>query len=215
MSNAIAVYADALARRLAFDPSLARSVRQEVEDHLWEAAEADASVEPLEAQRRAVANFGDPGIIAAQIAAASLAGQARRIGVTVMLVLAGVLVSMTMRVTWYDMTQWALCENAIELGDRLGLIDRAAFLVAVIGGLAGWISSSGRIRLWAIAAGGLLASVACDALLTALRLSGWEFSADFLIPLFSMALEVAFVGILVFHLRRLARRTNEMVLLQD
>jgi hypothetical protein len=46
--------------------------------------------------------------------------------------------------------------------------------------------------------------VICDGLLTALRLSGWEFSADFLVPLFSMALEIAFAGILVFHIRRLA-----------
>ena len=33
----IADYAAALARELAFDVSLSRRVRQEVEDHLWEA----------------------------------------------------------------------------------------------------------------------------------------------------------------------------------
>ena len=207
-SGAISGYAEALAGRLSFDRALQRAVREEIEDHLWQAVAADTSGDPLEAQRRAVANFGDPHVIAAQIAAASLAGQARKVGITVLLVIAGVLLAMMTRLAWYDMTQWGLCESAIELGDTLGLIDRAAFLLAVTGAIAGWASSGGRVRLWAIATGGLIASVICDGLLTALRLSGWDFSVDFLVPLFSMAIEIAFAGILVFHVCRLARRTT-------
>lgn len=206
-SGAISGYAEALAGRLSFDPALARAVREEVEDHLWEAVAADPDGDAREAQRRAVANFGDLKVIAARIAAVSLAGQTRKIGVTVMLVLAGVLLAMTMRVTWYDLTQWGLCESAIELGDKLGLIDRSAFLLAVTGGAAGWAWSRVRLQLWKTATAGLVASVICDGLLTALRLSGWEFSADFLLPIASMAIEIAFAGILVFHIRRLAQRS--------
>jgi hypothetical protein len=206
-SGAIAGYAKALAARLAFDRGLARAVREEVEDHLWQAAAAETAGDPHEAQRRAIANFGDPQVLAAQFAAAALARQARGIGVSVLLVLAGVLLAMTARVTWYELTQWGLRENALELGATLGLVDRCAFLLAAIGGVAGWAWSGGRLRLWALAAGGLVASVVCDGLLTALRLSGWEFSVDFFVPLFSMAAEVACVALLVYQMRVFARRT--------
>jgi hypothetical protein len=66
-------YLDGLSRELDFDRSLARCVRQEVEDHLWEAVAADPTGNLLEAQRRAVANFGDARVIAAQFAVVSLA----------------------------------------------------------------------------------------------------------------------------------------------
>ena len=39
----IAAYAELLAGKLDFNPSLSRRVRQEVQDHLWEAAAADPS----------------------------------------------------------------------------------------------------------------------------------------------------------------------------
>jgi hypothetical protein len=70
---------------------------------------------------------------------------------------------------------------------------------------AAW--SGGRLRLWALAAVGLVASVVCDGMLTALRLSGWGFSVDFLVPLFSMAVEVACVALLVYQIHVFARRT--------
>jgi hypothetical protein len=206
-SDAIAGYAKALAARLAFDRGLARAMREEVEDHLWQAAAAETAGDPHEAQRRAVANFGDPQVLAPQFAAAALARQARGIGVSVLLVLAGVLLAMTARVTWYELTQWGLRETALELSAALGLVDRCAFLLAAIGGVAGWARSGGRLRLWALAAAGLVASVVCDGLLTALRLWGWEFSADFFVPLLSMAAEVACVALLVYQMLVFARRT--------
>jgi hypothetical protein len=72
----ISEYVELLADKLSFDRSLSRYVRQEVEDHLWEAVAADDLGNTPEAQRRAVANFGDPDVIAAQFAAVSLARQA-------------------------------------------------------------------------------------------------------------------------------------------
>ena len=195
----ISAYAESLAARLSFDRSLARRVRQEVEDHLKEAVAADATGDPLEAQRRAIANFGDPRAIAAQFAVASLAGQTRKVGATVVLVIAGVFLAMASRVAWYDLTQWAVCEATRSLRETVGLIDRAAFCFAVLSGFAGWAyvgrsqtpigfdpSYHWQLRrfllLCILAASGLVASVVCDGFLTALRLSGWEFSVNFLIP---------------------------------
>jgi hypothetical protein len=110
-SGVISEYAESLAGRLSFDRSLSRCVRQEVEDHLWEAVAADTTGNPLEAQRRAIANFGDAQVIAAQIAVVSLAKQTKKIGITVILAIAAVFLAMKTRITWYDLTQWALCED--------------------------------------------------------------------------------------------------------
>jgi hypothetical protein len=220
----ISAYAESLAARLSFDGSLARCVRQEVEDHLQQAVAADGTGDPLEAQRRAIANFGDPCVIAAQFAMASLAGQARKAGATVVLVVAGVFLAMASRVAWYDLTQWAVCEATRPLAETIGLIDRAAFCFAVLSGIAGWAyvgrsqtpvafdpSYQQQLRrfllLCTLAAGGLIASVVCDCLLTALRLSGWEFSVDLLVPLLSMAVEIVCASLLVVHIRDIMRRT--------
>jgi hypothetical protein len=227
----IAEYAEALAGKLGFDRSLASRVRQEVEDHLWEAVAADPAGDSLEAQRRAIARFGDPQLIAAQLAAASLAERMRKIGVTVVLVIAGIFVAMKMRVAWYELTDWALCESGQELSETLGMIDRIAFWLALAGGIAGWacislrgaqaafysafrpaFHTSARERarrfflLCSVATGGLIAAVISDGVLTALRLSGWDWSAYFLIPLFTMAIEIACAALLVFHVREAARR---------
>ena len=220
----ISAYAESLAARLSFDRSLARCVRQEVEDHLQQAVAADATGDPLETQRRAIANFGDPCVIAAQFAMASLVGQTRKAGATVVLVIAGVFLAMASRVAWYDLTQWAVCEATRPLGETVGLIDRAAFCFALLSGIAGrayvgrsqtpiafdpsYQRQQSRFLLFCtLAAGGLIASVVCDCLLTGLRLSGWEFSIDFLVPLLSMAIEIVCASLLVIHIRDITRRS--------
>ena len=60
----IADYLELLARELSFDRSLSSCVRQEVEDHLWEAVAADPAGNTPGAQQRAIANFGDARLIA-------------------------------------------------------------------------------------------------------------------------------------------------------
>jgi hypothetical protein len=219
----ISEYAESLAGRLSFDRSLSQCVRQEVEDHLREAVAADASGDVREAERRAIAKFGDPQIIAAQIAAVALARQTRKIGVTILLVIAGVFLAMKIRIGWYELTQWALCEDARALAETVSLIDRSAFWFALVSAVAGWayigsrrrpasFQSSYRRQLYAflllctLAAGGIAASVVCDGVLTALRLSGWEVSVDFLIPIVSMLLEIVCAAVLVYHIRRTAGR---------
>ncbi|HTP62386.1 MAG TPA: hypothetical protein VMJ14_09920 [Burkholderiales bacterium] len=222
-SGVISGYVESLAGKLAFDRSLARCVRQEVEDHLREAVAAGPEGNALEAERRAVANFGDPEAIAAQFALLSLARQSRKAGVAVVLVIGGVFFAMKARIAWFALTQWVLSEEARAVSAYVVAIDRYAFWLSAVVGLAAWVTISrrrapaalhpsyrGQLRrfflLCAIAAGGLLASVICDGVLSAIRLVETELSADFLVPVFSMAIEVACAAVLVFHIRCVARR---------
>jgi hypothetical protein len=104
------------------------------------------------------------------------------------------------------------------------LIDRYAFWLSVIIGLGGWAYIVSRripagfypayrrqlrrfFVLRCAAAAALFVSVFSDGVLTALLLLGTELSAGFLVPVFSMAIEIACVGILVFHIRGITRRT--------
>ena len=48
----------------------------------------------------------------------------------------------------------------------------------------------------------------CDGVLTALRLSGWEWSYHFLIPIFSMVIEIACVTVLVVLIRGITQRVT-------
>jgi hypothetical protein len=58
----ISDYLDSLVGALSFDRPLSGRVRQEVEDHLREAVAADPAGDGPEAERRAIANFGDPRV---------------------------------------------------------------------------------------------------------------------------------------------------------
>ena len=97
----ISEYIETLVDALSFDRSLSGRVRQEVEDHLWEAVAADPRADGPEAEQRAIANFGDPHAIAAQFAVVSLAKQTRRVSAAIILVIAGVFIAMKARVAWY------------------------------------------------------------------------------------------------------------------
>ena len=99
----ISDYLESLVGALSFDRSLSARVRQEAEDHLREAVAADPSGDGPEAERRAIANFGDPHVIAAQFAVVSLAKHTKRVGVAIILVIAGVSIAMKARVAWYAM----------------------------------------------------------------------------------------------------------------
>src|SRR5262249_48784626 len=125
-------YAQALAARLSFDPALSRSVREEVEDHLWEAA-GDGSPE---SQRRAIARFGDPRLIATQIAAAALARQARNIRVMLMLAFGGLFLAMKPRIAWFAFAGFDLCDEQLSLSQLVVTIDRTTFWIAIACGAA-------------------------------------------------------------------------------
>ncbi len=97
----IADYLARLADTLSFDRALSRCVVHEVEDHLREAVAADPARDRLEAERRAIENFGDVRVLAAAFAAVSLARSARNASVAVVLAIAAVLLAMKARIAWY------------------------------------------------------------------------------------------------------------------
>jgi HAAS domain-containing protein len=216
----ISGYLESLAAALSFDRSLAHCVRQEVEDHLRQAVAADPLGNGLEAERRAIAAFGDPQVIAAQFAMVSLAKQTRRVGVATILVIAGVFIAMKARLAWYAAMRCVVGDEIRSVSDMVGLIDRYAFWLAVLIGIAGLAYSGGqripaalhpasrtrlrrRFLLCTAATGALVVSVISDGVLTALRLPGTALSAEFLIPILSMALEIACASVLVYYIRRL------------
>jgi len=223
-SDVITAYVARLACALAFDPSLARCVRREVEDHLWEAVAAHPTGDRLEAERHAVAHFGDPQVLAAQFAAASLAKHARRVGVAAVVMITAVFLVMKARLTWYAVMQCPAVDQMGALGAIVSSIDRYAFWLSVFVGIAGWVYIDSRripvaftreyrgqlsrfVLLCAAAAGALIASVLSDGVLTSLRLVGTRWSLDVLMPLVSMAIEVVCAGGLVVSIHGMTQRT--------
>ena len=217
----IAEYVERLARALEFDPALSRRVRREVEDHLREAAAADPGPD---AERRAVARFGDPRDLAARFAVVSAGKRSRRAGVAAVLVVAAAFAAMKARLAWYGLVDCPVPEGFEAIGRTVASIDRCAFWLAGLAAVAAWRYIDGRrvpsaftaeyrgqlrrFRILGFAAAAALAvSVASDALLTSLRFAGTGWSAAAWVPVLSVAVEIACAGVLVSHLRGAARRT--------
>ena len=140
----ISGYLESRAAALSFDRSLSRRVRQEVEDHLRGAVAADPRGDGIDAEERAIANFGDPQLIAAQFAMVSLAKRTRGAGIAVILVIAGVFITMKARVAWYAAMQCAISDDIRAVSGIVGSIDRYAFWLSVIIGIGGWAYICGR-----------------------------------------------------------------------
>jgi len=221
-TSPIADYAALLARELAFDRGLARRVCCEVEDHLWAAA-GESGEASVEAQRRAIARFGDPRAVAARYVPAALYGRIRRIGIAVLAVIAGAYFAMEGRVVWYGLFHWGVSASLrAAIGQALPVL-RVAFVASVLLGLAGWgygasrdmpraLGPLHRRQLWlaqslcSAAAAAVMVSAAVDLALTALRLAETRWSAQALVPLGLIALEVALAGVLVWLLVGMVRR---------
>jgi hypothetical protein len=221
-------YVERIARELDFDPSLARCVCREVEDHLWQTVAANPAADRQKAELRAVADFGDSHAIAAQFAVVSLARRSRRVGGAALALIAAVFVAMESRLTWYSLMQWPTASGMAGFGRIVASIDRLAFWLSVLAGFASWVYIESRpipaavtagyrsqlrrfILVSSAAAGALIASVASDGLLTSARLAGIEWSPRFLVPLLSMAIEITCAGLLVLHIRGMRRRTVSAV----
>jgi hypothetical protein len=219
----ISSYLDELADALRFDRSLSRCFVQEVEDHLQEAAAADPACDRREAERRAIANFGDPQAIAALFASVSLARQARRMGAALILVIAGVFVTMKSRVMWYAVAQWTACDDMMAVGGVARLVDRYSFWFSALIAIGGFAYINSRRISPALDAGyrrqlrlsfilclvatmSLTVSVISDGVLTALQLRGTDFHAGVLVPVISMAMEVAGVGVVAVQIWSMTRR---------
>jgi hypothetical protein len=218
----ISDYLDTLTSELSFDPPLARRVRQEVEDHLHEAAAGDASVE---AQQRAVRNFGDVREIARQYTALSLLRQTRRTGAVVVLAVAGIYLTMKSRLAWYGLMQWMLTADLQDYG-RLGLaINRCTFTLALLLGIAGWVYIGSRqvsatfhtsyrdqlrrgLAIAIAAACPLILSIVTDTVMTGLRLSSVQAGALALVPLLTIAAEMTLAILLVTEIYKTVRRAG-------
>ncbi|MBV8166291.1 MAG: hypothetical protein JO021_05825 [Alphaproteobacteria bacterium] len=220
----IADYLDTLSRALSFDPRLARSVRREVEDHLCEAVAASPLSDRGEAERRAVARFGRADALAADFALSALARGTRRLGLAVLLAIAAVLATMKGRVVWYAAMDWRLDEVSRALAKPVLLVDRCGFWLAVavavvtfaylrwhrlrLGGApidprvlrrAGWLCAGATVAL--------IVAVLADAVLTALQV-GADLRLSAVIPIGSMAIEIACVAALAGTIRATARRVS-------
>lgn len=220
----VAEYLDSLTRELRFDPQLSGRVRREVEGHLLDAIGDDAGTCPKEAARLAIAQFGDPQQIARQFAPLSLLQQARRIGGTLILAIAAILILMKGRGALYEFLQWQLNTDWLGgLGAIGPSIDRHAFQLLLVLGILGWLYITSRraaptlnrefqhqlkrcLLLSAAAAGLLTGVVILDTILGGMRTVGAGMSLAAAIPLLSIAIEIALVGVITFELRKVMQR---------
>jgi len=223
----IAAYLKELADALAFDPALASRVVTEARDHLADAAiEADVD-DREEAERRAVARFGDSRELAAQFAALSLARQARRVGIVIVLTIVIVMVMMKARVAWYAVVQWTMAEDARTAAGVVLTINRYAFWIAVVIGIGALFHLGRRGELTQVHAGyrthlrraallfwgttaALTVSVIGDLILTFLRV-GTELSRNSAIPVASISIEIGCVAIVMFMIASASRRAARTV----
>jgi hypothetical protein len=223
----VADYASALARELRFDPALARRVRAEVEDHLWEASGDDSSPE---VQRGAIAKFGPPRELARQYVAAALLVQMRRVGTRAMLAIAVVFIAMEARLAWYAHMRWAPSQDWSSLSAFALALDRTAFLLSLGGALigCGYIATRriparfdpeyGKqlhrgMTMCGVATAALLVVVVVETMLTGIRLSGIEWRLAALVPALSLVAEMAAAGLLIGQIREAARRSAAAALL--
>jgi hypothetical protein len=217
----IADYVDTLAGALFFDRGLARRVRIEVEDHLWEAAAARPGGPSPENQRRVIAEFGDPGELAACYVSASLLSQTRRAAGATLLAVIAIFVAMKARIAWYGLVGWKADPHWLTAP---GLwLDRCAFAIALLIALAGCFYAATRrapprfrkdygreldhcIALCGAAATALLITVSTETVLTSVRLFGRGLQWESLIPVGSLAAEIAAAALLVWQLRDMVRK---------
>jgi hypothetical protein len=221
----IADYAAALSRELAFDGPLSRRVREEVEDHLWEAVASEPDQDPLLAQRRAVVRFGDPRAIAAQYAASSLYRQTKTVGLVAVLVIAGVYLTMKGRVAWYGLMHWGMGDQLRAALEVPGPVIRYNFMVALVLGIVGWIYSVSRkappyldlahrrqLRVSQLISGAATAAIVLSVILdigvTAGRLSEVTWSAQALVPVGLVVAEIVWAIMLTKQLLGTVRRTG-------
>ena len=227
----VADYIDTLTSALRFDPALARRVRREAADHLGEAVERDGG-ERIAAERRAIAAFGEPRLLARQYAAAAMLAQTRRVGVIMMLALVGIFIAMKGRIAWYGLMQWGVSEELKRM-NAIGIpLDRYAFFAALAGAVAACAYIATRrapaefhpaygqelrrcVLLCTAAGAALMSVVAIETVLTGFRLAAAEFTAAALVPALSLAAELALAGLLVVHLQATFRRARYAASLLD
>ena len=202
MAGMIEDYVAPLKRDLDFDPALARRMADEVEAHLWDAAEADPAWPSAEAERRAVERFGLAREIAAQFATDAVNRQARRSWIVLLATVAVTFVAMRLRVVW-------LADAGDSLSVLAPLIDRYAFVAAIAVGSIGWWAFRRSVLPLAICLAALVASIAAGMVRAGLFVEGAP-----LLVLLAAAGEIALIGLLLFHVIALGRRLKRTAMLR-
>jgi len=202
MAGVIQDYVAALKRDLDFDPALARRMADEVEAHLWDAAEADPAWPSADAERRAVERFGLAREIAAQFAADAINRQARRSWIVLLATVAVTFVAMRLRVMW-------LADAGDSLSMLAPLIDRYAFVAAIAVGSIGWWAFRRSVLPLAVCLTALIASIAAGIVRAGLFVDGAPLPV-----LLAAAGEVALIGLLLFHVVGLGRRLKRTAMLR-
>jgi hypothetical protein len=203
MASVIDAYLATLRRDLDFDPALARRLADEVEAHLWEAAEADPAWPSPDAERRAVDRFGLAREIAAQFAADEVDRQARRAWLTLLAAVAVTFVAMRLRVMW-------LVDPGEAMSALAPLVDRYAFIGALSAALIGRFAFRGSVLPLAICLGGLVASIAAGFVRAGMFAGGAPLHV-----LATAAGEIALVGLLAWHVFGLGRRLQRSASLRS
>lgn len=202
MAGIIDAYLVELRSQLAFDPSLASRLSEEIEGHLREAAEADPAWPSPDAEHRAVARFGLAREIAAQFAADGVNRQARRTWLTLLAALIVTFVAMRLRVVWLD-----------DVGEAMSalapFVDRYGFVCAISVASIGWLVLRHSMLPIAVCLGGLVASIAAGFVRADLFANG---APAFV--LMAAAGEIALIGLLAWHAVGLGRRLKRASLLQ-
>jgi hypothetical protein len=202
MAGVIEQYVAALKRDLSFDPVLARRMAEEIEAHLWDAAEADPAWPSPEAEQRAVERFGLAREIAAQFAIDAVTRQAKRTWIALLATVAVTFVAMRLRVMWLA-----------DVGDSLSvlapLVDRYAFIAAMTVAAIGWFAFRFSVLPLAICLAALAASIGAGILRAGLFVSGAPLHV-----LLGAAGEIALIGLLLFHVAGLGRSLKRTALLR-
>ncbi|MFO1158173.1 MAG: hypothetical protein U1E60_05005 [Reyranellaceae bacterium] len=198
--GAIDQYVAALRRELDFDPTLARRLVSEVEDHLRDAADADAAGPSIEAERRAVERFGVAREIAVQFAADSVDRQARRTWLTLLVAVVVTFVAMRLRTMWLD-------DSAAPA--LAPLIDRYAFLAAIAVSAVGWFAFRRSLLAPTLCLVGLAASIAAGIVRARLFDQGVP-----LLVLLAAAGELALLGLLLAQVVGFGRRLHRTAALR-
>ena len=223
-SEPVPDYLAALARELDFDPALSRRVRCEVEDHLWDAAEARGGPS-VENQRQAILDFGEARKLARGYVAASMLAQIRWAGGAMILAATAIYVAMKARVAWYGWMRWEPTPDYTAVSVFALPIDHYATMLAIMGALIGCAYIATRrapsrvdwsyrkqlnrcIVLCGASATALSLCVATEAVLTGIRLSGTQWCAATVVPVFSLTVEIAAVIGFVFSIHATIRRST-------
>jgi hypothetical protein len=202
MAGMIDQYVAALKRDLSFDPVLARRMADEVEAHLWDAAEADPAWPSAEAEQRAVERFGLAREIAAQFATDAVNRQAKRTWIALLATVAVTFVAMRLRVMW-------LADAGDSFSVLAPLVDRYAFIAAMTVAAIGWFAFRFSVLPLALCLAGLMASIAAGIM----RAGPFAAGAP-LHVLLGAAGEIALIGLLLFHVVGLGRSLRRTALLR-